>query len=390
MAGPLETSLFDLLSLFYAVLGLRAIFAAAKNWRAFTDDQLTAADRRLAAEIAFFVFIPIGVLLHELGHAAATYQMGGTLNWLGGGFHYALFWGYVVPEGNFTPLQDWWIALSGNLVSVLYGFLPLLFLKWTDKAWIKYTLLSLARIQLGWSLVGYPLITLTGIDSDWSTIYSTQTLAVSAPLFVVHAALVAVLWRLDRSARVRRWEVSLYAGAGPTLRSLDAAIAARPGAVDPLIARGNFLASQGQFDLAIADYRAVLKIDPQNPRALYNIGQLQLMRKRYAAAEKSFRAALARAGHENPTGPRPLAAQAHYGLGLSLYHRGAAAQAVAEFDVALAGAGEDAELHFWRGLARRAVHEDAGARADFQRAAELAATANPDLAARARAMLGPA
>jgi Zn-dependent protease len=120
-------SLFDLLSLFYAFLGVRALWTLAKNWRAFTDAELTAFDRRLATEIAFFVFIPIGVFLHELGHAAATYQVGGTIDWFGGGFHYALFYGYVIPEGRFTALQDWWISLAGNLVSVVYGFLPLIF-----------------------------------------------------------------------------------------------------------------------------------------------------------------------------------------------------------------------------------------------------------------------
>src|SRR5512142_3503694 len=121
-------TLFDLLSLFYVFVGARALLSLRRNWREFTDDELTGFDRRLAGELAFFVFIPIGVLFHELGHAVATYQVGGTVDWLHGGFHYALFWGYVIPEGEFSVLQDWWIALSGNLVSVLYGFLPLLFL----------------------------------------------------------------------------------------------------------------------------------------------------------------------------------------------------------------------------------------------------------------------
>ncbi|MCI0476439.1 MAG: M50 family metallopeptidase, partial [Anaerolineales bacterium] len=112
--------LFDIISLLYAFLGVRALWTLAKNWRAFTDAELTAFDRRLASDIAFFVFIPIGVFLHELGHALATLQVGGQVV----EFHYALFYGYVVPRGNFTPLQEWWIALSGNLVSVLFGFVP--------------------------------------------------------------------------------------------------------------------------------------------------------------------------------------------------------------------------------------------------------------------------
>ncbi len=373
--------LFDLLSLFYAFLGLRAIWTLAQNWRAFTDAELTPFDRRLANEIAFFVFVPIGVFLHELGHAAATYQVGGTIDWFGGGFHYALFYGYVIPLGRFTLLQDWWIALSGNLVSVLYGFIPLVFLRFTSKAWIQYTILSFARIQLGWSLVGYPLLTFAGFEGDWTTIYFASPW-LGIPVFLSQAALVVALWLTDRSTRVKRWEVGLYAGASAQLRALDSAIAARPGASDPLIARGNFFASQNQVDLALADYRAALKHDPQNARASHNIGQIRLIQKRYTDAEKNFRAALVRAESE----PQ-LAARAHYGLGLCLYHHSGAAKALPEFDAAIARAPDVPEFYFWRGTARRATRDDANARNDFARAAELAATTNPELAARAHALM---
>ncbi len=376
-------TIFDLLSIFYALLGLRALWTVAKNWRALTDAQLTAFDRRLANELAFFVLVPIGVLLHEFGHALATYQVGGTIDWLGGGFHYALFYGYVIPEGNFTPFQEWWIALSGNLVSVLYGAIPLLFIRFTDKAWIKYTLLAFARIQIGWSLVGYPLLTLTGIDSDWSIIYSTRTLFVSAPLFVVHVGLVFGLWWLDRSVWVRRWEVGLYAGAGQTLRALEATVASRPGAIDPLLARGRYYATQGQPDLAIADYKAALKNDPENPRALFSLGELRLNAKRYTEAERNFRAALTRADSD-PAISGPI----HYGLAMCLYHRGASAEAIEEFDQAIARRPEVAEFYFWRGLARRASHDEINARADFTHAAELAAPLNPALAQQARELAG--
>lgn len=358
--------LFDLLSLLYIFLGARAVWTLIKNWRAFTDDQLTAFDRRLASEIAFFVFIPIGVFLHELGHAAATYQMGGSIDWLGGGFHYALFYGYVIPEGNFSPVQDWWIALAGNLVSVMYGFVPLIFLRLTDQAWLKYTILSFARIQLGWSLVGYPLITFAGFEGDWSTIYFTSPL-LGIPLFISQAALVLALFLIDRSIAVKRWEVSLYAGAREQINKLDAEIAARPGAIDPLIARGNFFAAQNQPDLATADYRSALKIDPQNARALYNLGQVRLQQKRYSEAEKNFRAALERANAE-PL----LAARTHFSLGICLYRRAGAQAALPEFDAAIERDATQPEFFYWRGTARRAMGDEQNAQNDFKRAEELA------------------
>jgi len=171
----------------------------------------------------------------------------------------------------------------------------------------------------------------------------------------------------------------LYPGVSQQLRALDAAIAARPGAVDPIIARGNFFASQNQVGLALADYRAALKVDSQNSRALYNIGQIRLTQKRYTDAEKSFRAALARAESDPP-----IAGRVHYGLAMCLYQRGGAAQAIPEFDQAIARMPDVPEFYFWRGTARRATRDDANARNDFARAAELAAPTNPELAAKAR------
>ncbi len=389
---------FDLLSLFYVFIGIRSVWTLVKHWREFTDDELTASDRRLASELAFFVFIPIGVLFHELGHAVATYQVGGTVDWLHGGFHYALFWGYVIPEGEFSVIQDWWIALAGNLISVIYGFLPLVLLPFTKKNWIKYTILSFARIQLGWSLIGYPLITLTGIDSDWSTIYSFRTLAVSAPLFITHVALVVALWIVDRSAWLKRWELNLYAGADEQLRLLDAAITAHfdkpsksihvspqkvaPQALDALLARGNFFASHGQFDLALQDYRSALQVDPQNLRALYNIGQVYMIRKNFSAAEKNFRAALARSESSIEIGGR-----VHYGLGMCLYQRGKTADAISEFDQAIARVPDVPEFYYWRGLAKRQIRDNVAARNDFSRAAQMSAESNPALAQQARQML---
>ncbi len=375
--------LFDLLSLIYVFLGVRTVWTLARHWRAFTDAKLTAFDRQLASQIAFFVFIPIGVFLHELGHAAATYQFGGTIDWLGGGFHYALFYGYVIPQGRFTVLQDWWISLAGNLVSIVYGFIPLILLKFFDKPWLKFTLLAFARIQLGWSLVGYPLITFAGFEGDWQTIYFAIPILGGA-VFIVQATLAVALWLFDRSARVKRWEFNLDGSVTEPLRELDAAIAARAHSVDPLIARGNFFVERNQVELAIADYRAALKLDAQNPRALFNLAQIRLLQKRFTDAEKYFRAALVRA---SVSSDRQLTARSHFGLGMALYHRGDARQAVREIGEAIARVPGVAGFHYWRGIAYRAINAKADSRADFTRALELAENTDPQLAAQAREML---
>ena len=374
-------SLFDLISLFYAFLGIRALWVLKKNWRAFTDDALTARDRRLASEIAFFVFVPIGVLLHELGHAVATYQVGGTIDWFNGGFHYALFYGYVIPRGNFDPLQDWWIALSGNLVFITLGFVPLIFLRLTRKTWMQYTLLAFARIELGLSLIGYPLLTLAGFQGDWLTIYGTRW-ELTIPLGITHATLVLALWLLDRSVFVKRWEVSLYAGAADQMQSHDSAISESPDTLDALIARGDFFLAQGQTELAIADYTTALTREPDNATALSNLGQIRLMQKRFTEAEKFYRAALGRAERDHE-----LAARVHYGVAMCVYQRGDAQNALAEFDQAIMRAPDIADFYYWRGLARRQLRDDLNARNDFQRAITLAGDTNSEIVARAREMM---
>ena len=147
---------------------------------------------------------------------------------------------------------------------------------------------------------------------------------------------------------------------------------------DPIIERGNFFASEGHVELAIDEYRAAEKLDPGNPRALYNIGQMRLMQKRYSDAEKNFRAALTRSGNKS--------AGVHYSLALALFHKGKPDDALREFDMAIAENPDVADFFFWRGTARRAKGDQVGARADFARVLETAID-NPELIARAKEML---
>jgi len=368
---------FKIISLFYIVIGIGTIWKAIKGWRELTDDNLTPFDKQQLNSLAFFALIPIGVLFHELGHAAATYQMGGYVDWLNGGFDYGFFYGSVRPIGRFTDFQDWWISLAGNLVSVLFGFLGLLGVVLARKPWLKFLFVSFARTQFVLTLVAYPLMSLAGFFGDYVWIYGTSW-ALTIPTAIVHISLIAGLYWLDRSPFAKRWEVGLNAESGDALRELDRAIAARPSLPDPLIERGNFFAAQGHAELAIDEYRAALKQDPQNPRALYNIGQMRLMQKRYTDAEQNFRAALIRAGNKS--------AGVYFSLALALFHRGKLNDALSEFDRAINENPEAAEFFFWRGTARRAKGDSAGARSDFARVLETAID-NPELMARAQEML---
>lgn len=369
--------LFDLISVLYALMGLRTLATAWQNRRALTDAELTAPDRAILSQLAFFVLVPPGVLMHELGHALATLQLGGHV----AEFHFALFYGYIVPVGSFSALGEWWIALSGNLVSIVYGLLALPLLFVVRAAWQKYLLLAFARVQLTWALIGYPLFTLLGFG-DWTTIYNPATWQVGLPFGVFHALLILGLWLLNRNAGVKRWELSLFAGMSERLGQTERNLAAQPENANGLVDRGNLYAQNNMLDAAQQDYTRALRMDPGNPRALYNLGQIDLGRKQFRSAETRFRAALDRA-----VGDARLATALNYALGLALFQQGKREEAVAAFDRALGYEPEVPEFHYWRGMALRALRQDVRARAAFQRAADLASGTDPALAQQARNML---
>jgi hypothetical protein len=208
-------NLLDAIAVIYLIIGVRTAFLAWRERATLTDGELTPRDRYLLGQLAFFVLVPPGVLLHEVGHALATIQVGGQV----AGFHYALFYGYVIPQGSFTLLQEWWIALSGNLVSILYGLAAIPLIPRVQAKWAKYLLLAFVRVQLTWALIGYPLLTLVGFG-DWQTIYGPQTWLVGIPFGIAHLGLIVALYLVNRSPRLRIWEASLFAESTESLQKV--------------------------------------------------------------------------------------------------------------------------------------------------------------------------
>src|SRR5438445_811720 len=100
-----------------AVAGVATLYMLVRRWSQFWREPLDANSRQLAVQVAFFLIVPVGVLLHEAGHAVATWSVGGHVVQ----FSWRVYWGFVVPEGRFTAADVWWIALSGNLVSIFFG-----------------------------------------------------------------------------------------------------------------------------------------------------------------------------------------------------------------------------------------------------------------------------
>ena len=190
--------LFDLFALLYAIQSVRTVMALVRHWRAFWDPLFTLQDARLAQEVGFFLFIPIGVFLHEGGHYLAAQMVGARVL----GFHYRLFWGYVSYEGYLTPLADWWIALSGNLLSALFG-LALLAAAYRGRRWrlpLRYTLLYAGQVQSVFALIAYPLFSFSGLfEGDWVTIYNfgATPIASTTPKWTMRVMVLGLLtwWR---------------------------------------------------------------------------------------------------------------------------------------------------------------------------------------------------
>lgn len=183
---------FDLISIFYCVIALGVIRRLIKNRQSFWDDIISPQDMRLVSETAFFLLIPIGVLLHELGHAVAVWHYGGTVV----DFEWRIFWGYVLPEGDFTIPQHWWISFSGNLVSIVIGIIPLFFISRLKKLILRLLLAQFAKIELIYSLIFYPLFSFVGFRGDWIRIYDFSIKPYAQITFIFHIVLLIFLWRM--------------------------------------------------------------------------------------------------------------------------------------------------------------------------------------------------
>lgn len=83
------TNYFDSISLIAGLICVQTLWQLFQNWSKFWDSQVTFKDCELAQRLAIFTLIPIGVLLHEVGHSLATWQVGGTVL----SFQWRFYWG---------------------------------------------------------------------------------------------------------------------------------------------------------------------------------------------------------------------------------------------------------------------------------------------------------
>lgn len=180
----------DIISIFFVLISLKVGIDLFKNKESLLDDIVTRQDRALVTQAAFFFLIPFGVLLHELGHAAATWQVGGVVE----EFQWRIYWGYIIPGGDFSPLERWWISLCGNLVSILIGLVPIPFVRFIKKPIFKELAVSFVKIELIYSLIVYPLFSIISFG-DWAKIYNFSIKPYAQITIVLHAILLFSLFR---------------------------------------------------------------------------------------------------------------------------------------------------------------------------------------------------
>jgi hypothetical protein len=184
------------------MLGLAALATAvslARSWRAFTDGDFTPRDRSLANQGAVFLVPPVVVLLHELGHVVAARLVGAEVT----SFDYGFFEGSVGLAGSITQAEDLAIALAGNVAGALAGVALIAIGRRASRLprAVRHLLLVGGLLEVAFTLVGYPVLSLTTRFGDWLAVYDfNATPGLSAAVAVVHAGVLALLWRWWRTS----------------------------------------------------------------------------------------------------------------------------------------------------------------------------------------------
>ncbi len=363
---PAIFGLFDLIALFYVLRSLQLTLIIWRERRALRHSPLSFRQKYLAEQASFFLAVPIGVLLHELGHALAVWGFGGQVLQFG----YRVFWGFVIPFGSFNATQLWFISLAGTLASLLFGLSLWLLLRHSQTPALRYFGLRAFRFQTFFSLIYYPVFTLLGFEGDWATIYRFAATPVWSGLTAVsHAALLFLFWRGDR---LGWFEMPAFADSA---MAQEAAQLAAASSYDPQtqLRTIQLLRLGGAINRAKTAARRLLVQHPDNAMAYLEMALLLSNGRRQPppAALKHIRQALA-LGLPNPA----ATAYAHQLLGSYSLEMGQQEEALRQLEQSLQllppeddHAPQRATLHYLRSRAYRQLGQADLALAELQQAA---------------------
>lgn len=277
--------LFNLLALIYLFRGAQIVWRIGREWQILKQDPLSNDKQNLADQAAFFVAVPPAVALHEFFHALATWLVGGRIV----DFGYGFFWGYVVPVGEFTPAENWLIAIAGTWGNILFGAAVYLLLRQHPARTFRYFGLRAFRFQLYFALVYYPILTLLiPAISDWRIIYNfAATPVLSGVTAVVHLIAFYFFYMADRRGRFETPAFETTA-AQTHFSELEQQLALNPS--DKTVGLGYTLALQrgGARQRALIHLKKLLQAHPDAADIYAQLAVLEAGKGHIAAASKEY------------------------------------------------------------------------------------------------------
>ena len=266
-------SLFNILAAVYALVAVQVVRSLRKAGKATFDDRVTPQDRRLINEVAFFVLTPPAVALHELGHAAATWLLGGRV----ASFWFAFYWGAVLPDRvpPFSPAENAVIAAAGPLVTLLLGFGAIVWALARPRGPARnLLLLTFGQFGLVFGLVLYPLLSLpTGMGDFHILRTELNTVLPHAGDAAIGAYIllaVAVMRYRGTPAWKRHWWRLTSDNFGDLLAA-ERRLAEDPDDPEALRAAGYYRLTVDDLAGAVPFLERAAAAMPTDPRLLYNL-----------------------------------------------------------------------------------------------------------------------
>lgn len=356
------TTSFDLISVFAVLIAAQTLGQLSQNWANFWDDRVTWQDREIAQRLAIFILIPIGVLLHEIGHSLATWEVGGTVTT----FQWRFYWGFMIPSGNFTSAESWWISFSGNLVSIILGLLPIAFIPYVRKRIVGEVLYFFVCAELVYALVGYPILSFGLQGGDWVKIYDFSVQPYASITLVCHVILLWGLWQLYHSPKAIYWRLAVNSHTLTTWEKLKSDIAQAPNDLESNLELAYLLLQNNEVHEAKKIAQQVYRIAPENQRVRVFRLAMDYNQRAYGKAIQSGRQLLnTELSVENKL-------RIYRILSFSLHKIGNLKEALDYADLGLADDPNNHSLRCHRGVIYQALGQYQSAKADFDVALENA------------------
>lgn len=266
-------TMFNLIAIAYVLIAVQVLRRLRRAGKATFDDDVTPADRRAIFELAFFVLTPPAVALHELGHAAATWLLGGRV----AEFWFAFYWGSVLPDRvrPFTSGEYAFIAAAGPLVTILIGAAAIAYvLARPGRPARNLLLLTFGQLELIFGMVFYPLISLPTGFGDFHILRTDLNDAFPQAGNVLMAAFLLVTFLLMRYRSSPAWKRRLWRLTSSNfgdLESAEARMAQDPGDAQALKEAAYYHLSVDDAPGAVPLLARAAALTPGDPVVLYNL-----------------------------------------------------------------------------------------------------------------------